>query len=260
MPKIKEEAIESADVEIAKEVLFLLSGLIILIALFSVWVIYSASHNLQGSVYYTIASLIDVNSEGYAAAIMAGIAPFTIPFYELILVELVDGIAKVVLIGFIVAVVINALTNIDINSKINWLRSGRLNKHVVLCGFSGLGEQIVDQLSAKKRPFLVIDKSQTKLEELNERGHTALDGDFTNIETLRKAGVEKASAVIFCAETDITNLMGILAARKLNKEITVISRARDAFTVAKMQRAGADLCIIPELLAGLELGNKLVGI
>jgi hypothetical protein len=261
VPKVKSaEKLESAEVEIAKEVLLLLSGIIIIIAVLSVFGIYSISHDFAGSVYYTVSSLIDLNSEGYAFNIITSVAPFGAAFYTVAGIELLDGIVKVVLIGFLVAVLIDALTSLDITSKINVLRSRRLDRHVILCGYSGLGEQIVEQLVQKDRDFVVVDKSQTKLEELNERGYTALDGDFTEIGVLRKAGADRASAIVFCAESDITNLMGILGARSINRELMIVSRAREEFSVAKMQRAGADLCIIPELVAGVELGNKLVEI
>ncbi len=253
-------ALESTEVEIAKEVLLLLAGLIIIIAVLSVWGIYSVSHDFAGSVYYTVSSLIDLNNEGYALSIISSLVPFGPAFYTVTGIELLDGVAKVVLIGFLVAVLIDALTSVDINSKINVLRSSRLEKHVILCGYSGLGEQIVEQLVEKDRQFVVVDRNPTKLEELNERGYTALDGDFTDIKVLRKAGAEKASAILFCSESDITNLMGILAARRLSKDLMIVSRAREEFSVTKMQRAGADLCIIPELVAGVELGNKLVAI
>jgi voltage-gated potassium channel len=258
--KAKSGVPESTEVTVAKEALILLVALIAMVTVLSIWGTYDVSHSFYGSVYYTLSSLIDVNNEGAALAILSQLAPFGSAFYTLVGIELLDGIVKVVLIGFIVAVLIDALMRVDISSRINSLRSSRLDGHIVLCGYSGLGEDVVDQLSDEKKPFVVVEKDATKLEELNERGYTALEGDFTDINVLRKAGVEKASAVVFCAETDITNLMGILAARKINKDVTIISRAREDFSVTKMQRAGADLCIIPELVAGLELGNKLVGI
>jgi voltage-gated potassium channel len=218
------------------------------------------SHEAYGSVYYTLSSLADINNEGFAFAIITSLAQFGGAFYQIVVIELLDGVVKVVVIGFVVAVVINALTKVDISSRINSMRSGRLGRHIVLCGYSGLGERVVDQLGREGKRFVVVEKSQTKLEELGERGYTALEGDFTDINVLRKAGVERAGAVVFCADSDFTNLMGILAARRLNREFTIISRARDTQSVVKMQRAGADLCVIPELVAGLELGNKLVGI
>ena len=261
MPKVKKgDVLESAEVEVAKEALVLLVALIAIVAVLSIWGIYAVSHDFSGSVYYTLSSLIDVNNEGSAFSIITSLVPFGGAFYEVVGIELVDGVVKVVLIGFIVAVVINALTSIDISSKINSLKSSRLERHIILCGYSGLGEQIIEQLEGKRRNFVVVERNPTRLEELNERGYTALEGDFTDINVLRKAGVEKAKSIIFCAESDITNLMGILAARRLNKELSIISRAREEFSVTKMQRAGADLCIMPEIVAGLELGNRLVEI
>jgi voltage-gated potassium channel len=256
----KAEGPDSAEVEIAKEVLILLAVIIVVAITLSVWITFVLSHDAFGSIYYTLSSLLDVNSEGATASIIAALPQFGAAFYEIAAVELLDGVVKVVVIGFVVAVVINALTKLDIGSKINSMRSGRLKGHIVLCGYSGLGERLVESLEERKSQFVVIEKDATKLEELGERGYTVLEGDFTDINTLRKAGAEKAGAVIFCADSDFTNLMGILAARKLSRELMIISRARDQNSVVKMQRAGGDLCVIPELVAGLELGQKLVGV
>lgn len=259
MPKVKKsDLLENAEIEVAKEALILLVAIIAIVTVISIWGIFNISHNFSGSVYYTLSSLVDVNNEGAALAIIGAVAPFGSAFDQIIGIEFLDGIVKVLLIGFVVAVFMNALTSIDINSKINSIRSSRLEDHVILCGYSGLGEQVIDELYEKKKRFVVVEKSQTRLEELNESGYTALEGDFTDINVLKKAGTDKASAIVFCADSDITNLMGILAARKINKDITIICRAREEFSVTKMQRAGADLCIIPELVAGVELGNKLV--
>jgi hypothetical protein len=261
VPKIKrEEIVAQPEIEVAKEVLILLLVVIIAVAVLSIWAMYSISHNLNGSVYYSMAALGDVNEEGYASIILAAIAPYSLPYYEVVGVLVMDGVVKVVLIGLIVALLVKTLSQVDIGLALHGLKSRRLEDHTIVCGFSVLGERVCEQLDAQKKRFLVIEKSQAKLEELYGRKYPAIEGDFTDMKTLTKANPSSAKAVVFCADSDFVNLMGIIGARRLNRDIDIISRARDEQSVVKMQRAGADLCIIPELVAGLDLGRKLAGI
>jgi len=238
----------------------ILVGVIIAVAVLSIWAMYSISHSFDGSVYYSLAALGDVNEEGYATAVLAAIVPNSLKFYEVVGVLIIDGIVKIVFIGLVVALLIKALGEVDIGSALRGLKRRHMRNHIVICGFSALGERICEQLSAQKNRFIVVDKSQARLEELYSRSYPSLEGDFTDINTLKMANLSRAKSIVFCSDTDFVNLMGIIGARRLNADINIISRARDEQNVVKMQRAGANLCIIPELVAGLDLGTKLSGI
>jgi voltage-gated potassium channel len=256
----KEEMANQPEIEVAKEVVIVLLVLIIAVAALSIWAMYNISHNLDGSVYYSLAALGDVNEEGYAAVILSAVVPYSFQFYEIVGILILDGIVKVVFIGLVVALLVKTLAEVDIGQVLHGFKSRRLENHTIVCGFSVLGERVCEQLSAQKRKFLVVEKSQAKLEELYGRKYPSVEGDFTDIKTLTSANSEKAKSIVFCADSDFVNLMGVIAARRLNKDISIIARARDEQSVVKMQRAGADLCIIPELVAGLDLGRKLAGV
>ena len=262
MPKTKKEeaAEQQSEMRLAREVIIILVGVIIAVAVLSIWAMYNISHNLNGSVYYSLAALGDVNEEGYASLVLAATVPYSVPFYEVIGILVIDGMVKIVFIGLVVALLIKALADVDIGSALRGLKRRHMQNHTIICGFSELGERICEQLTVQKKRFIVVDKSQTRLEELYARSYPSLEGDFTDIKTLKMANLSHAKAVVFCSDTDFVNLMGVIGSRRLNSEISIISRARDEQNVVKMQRAGANLCIIPELVAGLDLGTKLAAI
>jgi hypothetical protein len=41
-------------------------------------------------------------------------------------------------------------------------------------------------------------------------------------------------------------------------DVKIIARARQVANVTKMQRGGAELCLVPEVVAGLELGEHVL--
>lgn len=261
MPRQKESPEKSiSEKGVAKGVALLLFFAIILSTIISLTVIYHFTGNLKASAYYTLSSIFETNEEGFSTVVFSSIGMFSLPFDAVIGVLIIDGIVKYMLIGFGLAVVLELLSGVDIISKISDLTMGKMSSHIVVCGYSALAERICGDLKKNGIHFLIIDKDPEKIEDIREDGYIPVIGDFTEIDDLQKAYTQDASAIIFCGQNDYTNLLGVVSARKLSKNISIICRARSENTVTKMHRAGAEICIIPELVSGLELGQKLSGV
>jgi voltage-gated potassium channel len=115
--------------------------------------------------------------------------------------------------------------------------------HIILCGYGDVGETLAEKINP-----VVIDKDEAKMNILRERGVLAFVGDSTRPETLVKAGIEKAKAIIIALDSDPDVLYTILTAKELNPKITVYARANHKESVHKMQRVGADKIIcLPEI-------------
>lgn len=239
-------------------VLILIVSIILLTAIASFELIYNLSHNSSGSIYYTLGALLDVNSEGYASKVMAAISPNTYGFYMFVGMIAFDGVVKAVVVGLAIAWAIKVIGRISIRSKLSGISIRHMRGHIIICGYSDLGELIVKSLGAQRRKFVVIDKDPAKVDELSEVGMRALQGDFTNTKMLESAGLEKASTIIFCAEDDFSNLLGLISAKRMNPKAKIISRARSNLSFAKMKRAGASLCVIPEISASHELAREIL--
>ncbi len=244
---------------IAGKTLIYLAIAAVILALATLYIVYNISHNLYVSAYYTIGSLFDAVGISVASVLQANAPPFGAAFYQLIIISVIDGVAKIVAVGLALAAIIEILTGTELLSKVSILSASRMNNHIIICGYSRTAERLCNDLSEEKMKFLVIDRDPVTIEMLRDRNYTVIGGDFASEEILKEADIVKARAIVFATKDDLANLMGIVTAKHLNPKVKIISRAADEDTgITKMQRAGAEMCIVPEILAGVEIGSALL--
>lgn len=137
---------------------------------------------------------------------------------------------------------------------------GRMQDHIVLCGFGRVGEEIARQLRTRKgRPQLVvIDKDPERREPALALGGLAVVGDATEEDVLRAAGVERARVLIAAADSDTQNTFVTLTARALNPRLTIIARAGSEPAEARLRTAGANRIISPYRIAGRRIALAAV--
>ncbi len=163
------------------------------------------------------------------------------------------------------AFAISRITEFIISGEINHYFKKRrlmkdishLNNHVILCGYGRNGHQAAEILRVHEIPFVVIEKDEGLIKKFLEEGEKILhlEGDGTNDDLLRMAGVEKARALITTLPVDAQNVFIILTARSLNPRMKIISRASEASSVPKMKKAGADNVIMPDRIGGTHMAT-----
>lgn len=134
-----------------------------------------------------------------------------------------------------------------------------LEGHIIVCGYGRLGRIVCKDLESEGRSILVVEKQERLVEELREKGMLYIDGDAEEDETVLKMKVENASTIITTFHSDASNIYVVLAARELNKEIKIISRASESANVSKLKLAGADHIIIPEDIGGSYIASIVSG-
>ncbi|MEM3227912.1 MAG: NAD(P)-binding protein [Candidatus Micrarchaeaceae archaeon] len=237
--------------------------ILVLLSLIPILITFNLVYGLFRSPYealYTIAYVF-LNANGVDPFVsIAGLVPqFSRNFDLLTMLVIVDGIVRIVVIGFIIGIFVQLITNIDLRSKLVLLKAKRLRSHVIVAGYYDVAEEVCRSLKKLGKEFIVIEDDEKKLEALQELGYKFINGDFTRDAVLREAMVEHASAAIFASKDDYRNLFGVVTAHYLNKGLRIISKASQESTVTKMHKAGAALCVVPEILAGVEIGNYLSG-
>ena len=133
----------------------------------------------------------------------------------------------------------------------------KLKDHVVICGFGRNGRQAARTLQIHNVDFVVIDKNPDTLNEYMKDHSEVLfmQGDSTDDENLRKAGIERAKALISALPADADNVFIVLSARTMNPGIRIISRASDSTTMPKLKIAGADNVILPDKIGGTHMAT-----
>lgn len=96
---------------------------------------------------------------------------------------------------------------------------------IVICGLGRVGYRIASQLLDVQCPLIGIDTTHSHLVEvLMERGMPVILGDVRNAEILRRAGVDRAGAVLICTQNDLANIEAAFHVRERNPDADIILR------------------------------------
>ncbi|MDQ6650660.1 MAG: potassium channel protein [Actinomycetota bacterium] len=122
-----------------------------------------------------------------------------------------------------------------------------MSGHVIICGWGRVGRATARYVTGAGGEVIVIDRSEARLANVP---HPTIHGDVTDDDVLRRAGIERAKALVAALETDSDNLYVTLSGRVLNPDLTIIARARTDSSEAKLERAGANRVVNPQRLGG----------
>lgn len=125
-----------------------------------------------------------------------------------------------------------------------------VTNHVIVCGYGRMGRIICEELAQANQSFVVIDRNHDLIEHFPSRVGVALEGDATSDDMLKKAGIDRARALVSAVPHDADNLFITLSAKLLNERIFVVARAEDPASETKLTRAGANRVVAPYLLGG----------
>lgn len=126
----------------------------------------------------------------------------------------------------------------------------KMRKHVIVCGLGRMGRIVCYELERQRRPFVVIDSEEKPGDWKYEYG-VHLQGNATEDEILRKAGVERAKSLISALGSDADNLYITLSSRLLNPNLWVVARAEEEEAEVKLRKVGANKIVSPYLTGGI---------
>jgi voltage-gated potassium channel len=136
----------------------------------------------------------------------------------------------------------------------------KLQNHVIICGFGHAGRCAAAELIARgceKREILVVDMIQSRLEDAAEHGYVGLLGDATQEETLRRAMVHTARALLVCTDRDDTNVLIVLTARHLAAHVRIVARVEEAENEKILRQSGANAAVLPSRVGGILMADSL---
>jgi voltage-gated potassium channel len=131
-------------------------------------------------------------------------------------------------------------------------RISKLEGHVILCGYGQYGREISTNLAIHDTKYVIIEEDEEKIEAIQQTDNDILyiQGDATVDQVLEQAGIAKARGLIAALGEDSDNLFIVLSARSLNPKLTIVSRAIQPRSQAKLIKAGADHVVMPANIGG----------
>ena len=127
-----------------------------------------------------------------------------------------------------------------------------MKNHIILCGYGNVGQRIFEQLKERGEKFVVIEKDQSRVAFLVDSGMQVISGDATDPDTLQRANIGDAKAMVLTMH-DPTNIMVVIAAKRLNPSIFIVSEVEDMRNLEVLRKVGAD-----EIVHCFEMGARVM--
>lgn len=126
----------------------------------------------------------------------------------------------------------------------------KLTEHQIVCGYGRTGQEVTEHFRRNKIPFVIIEQDPARVRAAEEHGFLAILGDASTDEVLKEARIERARGIVCALPEDAANTFIALSAKGLNENITIVSRAANPGSEAKLRRAGAHMVISPYVICG----------
>ena len=111
--------------------------------------------------------------------------------------------------------------------------------HVVVCGYGKVGSNLVRMLQEHQYPVVVIDQSESRIQQLREAGVPYVYGNAASLHVLEKAGVEQARTLAIALPDPMSSRLCLKRALELSPELDVVVRANKDKDIELLYQLGA---------------------
>ncbi len=137
-------------------------------------------------------------------------------------------------------------------------RLAGISDHFIICGFGRVGKEVARQLTEEDVRFVVIDNEPERVSQGADDGHLIFAGDATEDATLYRAGIDRAKGLFATVGSDSDNVFVTLSARRINPNMTIVTRSTSPETVDKLEIAGANRVVSPFEIAGRRMAMAAI--
>jgi voltage-gated potassium channel len=228
---------------------------IILVGTVGYWLIERGSYSLFDCLYMTV---ITITTIGYAEVIdLAGHTGGRV--FTVIIAICGIGVLAYLVTNITAAVVEGELTKSFRRRRME-KAAAKAREHYIVCGVGWAGLHIINELRETRRPHVIVDISQSKIDKSLETMSDSIfiEGDATDNDTLVKAGIETASGLFAVTGDDNQNLVISLTARQLNPKVRIVAQCNEMKNMDKMRKAGADSVVSPGYISGMRMASEMI--
>jgi len=206
------------------------------------------------SLYMVVISLAGV---GYSEIIDTSASPVLRAFN---IVVLVVGISMIV---YVLSLATAFFVEGDFGALFRRRRMERriaeFKGHFVVCGAGEIGSLVVSELGKTGAAAVIVDIKNDRLSVLPDRpGLATVEGDATDLETLERAGLSRASCVVAALPHEKDNLIVTVLVRQRDPKIRIVAQHVDPAMSDRLKKAGADATVSPTAIGGMRLASEAV--
>ncbi len=131
-------------------------------------------------------------------------------------------------------------------------------KHVIVCGFGRVGQNLARVLERGGFEFVGIESDPLRVRDARMAGDPVVYGDATQPEVLRTLGLEQASVIVITFNAPDTALRIVREVRRLRADVPLLVRTEDDAKLDALQAAGATEVIPDTFETSLALASHLL--
>jgi voltage-gated potassium channel len=229
----------------------LVLGLLLVIAILSHQWLTSAS--LLDSVYWTIITIAGV---GYSEQVEPGLG--IARQWLTISVILFGMMAVAYTLGMMIQAIVEGQFDRALGARRMTKEIRRLKNHVIICGFGRMGQNLAHRLSRHGVAFVIIDSSSESGQEARQFNYIHIEGDATDEDILRTAGIDRARTVVNALANDADNVFLTLTVHDMNPKVDILSRGEHPRTESKLMQAGATQVVLPAVIGAERMADIII--
>lgn len=134
-----------------------------------------------------------------------------------------------------------------------------MKKRIGIIGAGRFGQALIEKMSEGDVEIILVDKDSNKVRDIADWVTSAVQGDATNIRTLKEAGFDKCDTAIICiAEEMDVSILSTVYCKELGIK-QVIAKAESDMHGTILRRVGADIIIYPNRDRAKSLAKAILG-
>lgn len=133
-----------------------------------------------------------------------------------------------------------------------------LKDHYIICGSGELAEVIINKFIKEKLDFVVITDNHEDLEDFSHHDILVVEGQSTEESVLEHAGIEKAKGLVTTLDEEVDNIVTVLTARNMNKDIYIIANSITKSGREKLLKVGANKTLSVNEISGKRMASLMI--
>lgn len=220
-----------------KQLIAIFSFIILVIILGTLGFYFFEGLSLLDSIYFTICTVTTV---GYG-----DIVPENNLGKLLSLFIIVFGVSGVLMI---LGVWTTYVVKMGIRESLGFHTAFKPKNHIIICRYNEYTKELLNEISAHKGRYLIIENDESRLNEIKEKEIPFLSGNPSDEKVLVKAGIEKAKEIILVSKDDSENVFIGMGARGLNPDVMIIGLLNNKENRRLFERIKVDRIVDPHEL------------
>ncbi|MBE9192332.1 cation:proton antiporter [Gloeocapsopsis crepidinum LEGE 06123] len=133
-----------------------------------------------------------------------------------------------------------------------------IQDHLVVCGYGQMGRNLVRLMQERGLSVVVVDQSESKIQQLREAGVPYVYGNASSLRVLETAGVDRARSLAIALRDPMSTRLCLKRALELSPELDTVVCANKNQDIELLYQLGAREVVQPEFEASIELSTHLL--